>query len=72
MLSSTLTAVVMCYTPVDFIHIETQLQVNVPHGHRSVDDYLEDDEEVRFTIEVKEETTERVQETGFGIGKWYW
>ena len=33
MLSSTLTAVVMGYTPVDYIHIKTQLQVNIPHGH---------------------------------------
>ena len=72
MLSSTLTAVVMGYTPVDYIHIKTQLQVNVTHdGHRSADDHLEDNEEVQFTIEVKEEITEGLQGTVFGIGKWY-
>ena len=40
--------------------------------HRSVDDHLhlEDDEEVRFTIEVKEEINEVVQGMRFGIGKW--
>ena len=69
MLSSTLTAVVMGYTPVDYIHIKTQLQVNIPHGHRSVDNHLDEDEEVRFTIKVKEEITEGVQGMGLGIGE---
>ena len=40
------------------------------HGHGSVDDHLED-EEVRFTIEVKEEIKEVAQGMEFGIGKYF-